>query len=61
MKAYITVTKGMSGHFAVECYWDEELQGWDIWQTGVGRYATRDEAVEEGKAWALDEGLEFRV
>lgn len=61
---YITVTKGMSGWFAVQLWWNEEdpeLGGfWEPYDVGFGRYATREEAVKEGQAWAADEGLEFR-
>jgi hypothetical protein len=32
---------------------------WDVERTGVGRYATRDEAVFEAKSWALSEDIDY--
>ena len=58
---FVTVTEGMSGYFAVMMWWNPDLGGFhEPWQTGVGRYATPEEAEEEGRAWAAEEGLEFR-
>ncbi len=60
-KNYITVTNGMSGWFAVEVWWNPEMDGfWEPYDTGYGRYATKEEAVAEGKVWAENEGMEFR-
>lgn len=61
-KTHIAVTgPALSGYFAVMYWWNPEMDGfWEPWQTGIGRYATREEAVKEGKAWAEAEGLEFR-
>lgn len=43
---WIEVSQGMSGHFAVMMHTHEE--GFpEPWDTGIGRYATRAEAVEE--------------
>ena len=33
---------------------------WEPWQTGIGRYATREEAIVEAKQWAEDCDLEYR-
>lgn len=59
---HISVTgPAISGYFAVMYWWNPEHGGfWEPWQTGIGRYATREEAVEEGKAWAEAEDIEFR-
>ena len=59
---YITVTRDMSGWFAMEVhYWEDGKGGfYEPYQTGIGKYRTREEAVEEGKAWAEAEGIEFR-
>jgi hypothetical protein len=45
---------------------DDELgEYWDVQQTGIGRYATRDEAVKEAVNWCFtneikpDKALEF--
>lgn len=59
-KPYITVTNGISGHYAILVVWDDELQGWDIEQTGLGRYPTVEEATAEGLSWAESEQLEFK-
>jgi hypothetical protein len=60
---YITIHKGMSGYKAVQICWVAEPDGlgyWDVWTTGIGRYETEAEAIEEAKQWAEAEGLEFR-
>lgn len=59
-KAYVTVTYGISGYFAVLMWWNPELDGfWEPWNTGFGRYKFRDDAVEEAKYWADAEELEY--
>ena len=59
-ESFITVTKGMSGYFAVMFCWNSELGGfWEPWTTGIGRYATQQEAIEEGIDWAEMQELEF--
>lgn len=64
-RPYITTTKGMSGHFAVMMWYnnrDEDYGGfWEPYDTGVGRYATRDEAINEAKSWAAAEGVQYRA
>lgn len=60
MKNYITVTRGISGWFAVELYWDKEINMWAPWTTGFGRYPDEKDAVAEGKAWALADEMEFK-
>ena len=61
---FITVTQGMSGWFAVEMWYNNEDYAdygfWEPWQTGVGRYATREQAIVEAKDWANDCDLEYR-
>jgi hypothetical protein len=34
---------------------------WEPYDTGMGRYATKEEAVAEAMAWADDSGMEFRI
>lgn len=51
---YLAVTSGCSGFFVVLV-----VDG-EIWTTGVGRYATREEAVVEAKGWAEAEELPFK-
>ena len=58
---YITTTHGFSGYFAVKLWWNPEMGGfWEPWDTGTGRYESREEAEVEGLDWAAAEGLEFK-
>lgn len=58
---YITVTMGMSGHFAVMIWWNPELGGFEEpWDTGIGRYSKIEKAIAEAKSWAKDEDIDFR-
>lgn len=57
---YVTITHGMRGHFAVLMFWDADGEFWDVWQSGIGSYATADEAACEAREWANAEGLEYR-
>ena len=57
---YVTTTEGASGHFAVLVWWNPEMGGfWEPWDTGFGRYASLEDAVEEAKQWAEEERLPF--
>mgnify|MGYP001084478136 CR=1 FL=1 len=57
--AYITVTHGMSGFFAVMLY--KHSDGfWEPWTTGIGRYPIKDLAIKEAKQWAEYEGMEYK-
>lgn len=58
-RAYITVSHGMGGWFAVLVIWTAE-GFYDVEQTGLGRYETREEAVAEARWWAHDEKLPVR-
>ena len=54
----ISVTQGLSGYFAVMYWWNPE--GFpEPYNTGFGRYATVEEAREEAKQWAKDEGIRY--
>lgn len=60
-KPFVTVTSGMSGFFAVQMCWNPNYGGfWEPWETGIGRYETRAEAIQEAKEWADSEGLEYK-
>lgn len=62
-KFFVTTTKGMSGHFAVLMWLNEEEDFgpfWEPYDTGFGRYATREPAVAEAKYWAEECGYEYR-
>lgn len=53
---FVSVTRGMSGHFAVIYWWNQEQGGfWEPWDTGIGRYATEAEAREEAAELACEE------
>ncbi len=55
---HVTITKGMSGHFAVIVWWNPDMGGfWEPWDTGIGRYATEAEAYGEAEFIAKEEGL----
>lgn len=57
---YITVTEGASGFYAVHVTWNEEHGGfYEPYNTGVGRYQTRQEAEEEAQWWAGDMELPY--
>lgn len=57
---FISVTHGGSGWFAVMYWWNPEMGGfWEPYNTGVGRYANKEEAIREGIEWAEAEELEF--
>jgi hypothetical protein len=59
----LSVSRGMSGWFAVLIadFQHEKSGFWytDVWQTGIGRYATREEAESEARSWAESEGLPY--
>ena len=58
--SFISTTEGMSGHFAVMWHFNTEGNFWEFFDTGFGRYATREEAIIEAKDWAELEELEYR-
>ncbi len=58
---YITFYKSIGGWKAVQLWWNPDMGGfWEPWETGVGAYATWQEAADEARTWAEDEGLEYR-
>lgn len=60
--AYITVTHGMRGWFAVFVCWTVEDGGgfYEPWTTHPVSHATRDAALAEAQSWARSEGVEFK-
>lgn len=65
VKNFITVTEGMSGFFAVHM-WLNDMEHdispfWEPWETGIGRYTTREEAEREAKWWAEQSEMEYRA
>ena len=62
MKHFVTVTEGMSGFFAVHMWLNEEEDFgpfWEPYESGFGRYGTREEALVEAKQWALELELPY--
>lgn len=62
-KEFITTTEGMSGFFAVHMWLNEEEDFgpfWEPYDTGFGRYATREQAIVEAIEWAANTGIEYR-
>lgn len=54
------ITVGLLGSgYAAIMLADYEDMDWntDVENTGIGRYATKEEAIEEAKHWAEDEGI----
>jgi len=68
-KAYVTVTSGMSGFFAVHVWLNKTEKSfdkkeilppfWEPYDTGLGRYPNIEDAIIEAKEWAADLGLNF--
>ena len=64
-KAWISVTSGMSGFFAVMYWMNNKDEKPDVfaepWDAGTGRYATIEEACAEALAWAEAEDLPYSL
>ena len=59
-KPYVTASHGMRGHYAVMLVWNEDHGGfYEPYNTGE-TCATREEALEDAKAWAEAENVEYR-
>lgn len=57
---WISTTKGMSGYFAVEYWMNPDMGGFvEPYDTGFGRYTTREEAEVEAEAWAKNAELPY--
>lgn len=69
---FITTQKLGSGWAAVHFWWNTEdypetwkaeglgdMGFWEPMQSGIGRYATEQEAELEARHWAEDEGIRF--
>ena len=61
MKDFIMIDNAISGYFAVLMSYDEGLETYLPYQTGIGRYKTRKEAEKEAKMWAEMEGIEVEL
>ena len=58
---YITVSLLGSGYAALHMTWDSEAQFYDVQQTGIGRYETRDKAETEARSWSISDQIELRI
>lgn len=58
---YITTYECMIGWKAVHLWWNPEMGGfWEPWQTSYAAFKSENEAIEEAKSWAEEEGIEYR-
>lgn len=56
----ISTTHGCSGYFAVMYWWNPE--GFpEPYETGFGRYATEQEAIQEAQQWAIDSDIPYEA
>ena len=56
---YITISRGMSGYYAIHIWWNPE--GFcEPWNAGGTSYNNPKLAINEGRDWADSLGLEFR-
>lgn len=59
MKEYLDVDFGGSGYYAVHLREDED--GFiDVWNTGIGRYKKRQQAVNEAISWSKADEIPLR-
>lgn len=61
---YITVYRAVGGWQSVLVTWewedDKKKHGfWEPWQTGMGPYATKQEAIDDAKSWAASEEVRY--
>ena len=59
--SFITISKGMSGYFAVQMWLNKEEKDlgpfWEPWDTGFLRYHTQEAALSEANSWAISEDI----
>ncbi len=63
-KDFITIMQGMSGYFACHMWLNEEDEDepfWEPYESGIGRYSTREEALVEAAKWADEMEMELRA
>lgn len=58
LSPYVTAYKSIGGYKAVHVWWNPD-GFWEPWQTGMGAYATREEANTEAREWAEAEEMRF--
>lgn len=57
--SFITTHKGGVGWMAVHVWWNPDGY-FEPYQTGIGRYRTKEEAEADGRDWADAEDLKFQ-
>lgn len=58
---YITVSLLGSGYAAIHMRWYADMNGYDVQQTGIGRYAKRENAIIEATDWSQSDEIELRL
>lgn len=59
--AFVTVMHGMRGYFPVLVVWNTDFGGfYEPEQSGPASFADAKDAAAAARAWARDEGLEFK-
>lgn len=59
--SHTDVTQGLRGWFAVLMVYYDDIQGFDVFNSGISSYVTREEAIADAKSWAELEGLKCRA
>lgn len=57
---YLCVSLLGSGYAAIHMRWYADMGGYDVEQTGIGRYQTHAEAVIEARMWSVSDEIEYR-
>lgn len=58
---YITVALLGSGYAAIHMRWYDDMNAYDVQETGFERCATRQQAEYEARDWALVDEMELRL
>lgn len=61
IREYITVSLLGSGYAAIHMRWYDDMNGYDVQQTGIGRYRTREAATTEAIVWAQSDNIPLRL
>jgi hypothetical protein len=57
----IVIARLGSGYAALHMRYYDDIEGYDVCQTGYGRYHTRAEAIKEAKAWSKSDEIELKL
>ncbi len=61
IKEHITVALIGSGFAALHMRYYDDIQDFDVEQTGIGRYRTYKEAVIEARIWSESNEIELKL